>query len=70
MPPQCYHFTSPQRSMDVAYNKSGASSRAHYQIVRSVENASEQTEELLAKDVQRVRQHITSKNLSNVRLRN
>ena len=52
--------------MDVAYTKSGASSRAHYQIVRNVENAPEESEQLLANEVQRVRQRMTSKNLSAV----
>jgi AP-4 complex subunit epsilon-1 len=52
--------------MDIPYNKSGASSRAHYQLVRSVENAPEQTEQILAKEVERIRQRLSGKMLSTV----
>ncbi|KAL5495678.1 hypothetical protein ACEPAI_1141 [Sanghuangporus weigelae] len=50
--------------MDVPYNKSGASSREHYQIVRNVENAPHRTEHLVRQEVQRIRQRISSKVLS------
>ncbi|KAL5534648.1 hypothetical protein ACEPAG_1111 [Sanghuangporus baumii] len=55
--------------MDVPYNKSGASSREHYQIVRNVENAPHRTEHLVRHEVQRIRQHISSKVLSTSELR-
>ncbi|KAL5535126.1 hypothetical protein ACEPAF_3220 [Sanghuangporus sanghuang] len=55
--------------MDVPYNKSGASSREHYQIVRNVENAPHRTEHLVRHEVQRIRQRITSKVLSASELR-
>lgn len=52
--------------MDVPYNKSGASSREHYQVVRNVENAPHQTEHLVRQEVQRIRQRVSGKVLSAV----
>ncbi|KAI5124394.1 hypothetical protein M0805_008279 [Coniferiporia weirii] len=55
--------------MDVPFNKSGASSRSHYQIVRNVENAPERAEELLLQEVERIRTRIAGKMVSTAELR-
>ncbi|THH05135.1 hypothetical protein EW145_g5015 [Phellinidium pouzarii] len=55
--------------MDVPFNKSGASSRAHYQIVRSVENAPQQAEKLLVQETERIRRRSAGKVISTSELR-
>ena len=63
----CYAaMHSSSQAMDVPYNKSGASSRAHYQVVRNVENATDNVEEILLKEVDRIKQRIVQKMVSTV----
>lgn len=55
--------------MEVPYSNSGASSAAHYALVRNVENAksSQHAEELLVAEKERVRRRLMVKTLTPVR---
>lgn len=54
-------------TMDVPYNKSGASSRAHYQLVMNVESNPADANQLLQREVDRIKRRFAGKSLSLVR---
>lgn len=62
-------FLTHNEGMEVPYSNSGASSAAHYALVRNVENAksSQHAEELLVAEKERVRRRLMVKTLTPVR---